>query len=107
VNHRGRFQAQGQNLEESTNWAQDLPLLAKDAHVLLNHLETKISQKEALIRSKGFEKCRKFIDESCKNGGISVIDMGKPLIKSFPKGYKERVDVEVHLGVAFVEKLQV
>jgi hypothetical protein len=106
VNHRGRFQAQGQTLEESENWAQDLPLSAQKGHLLLNNLENKISKKEAEIRKNGFEKCREFINESAKNGGISIVDMGKPLIKSFPKGYKERVDVEVHLGLAFVKEIE-
>lgn len=102
MNHRGRFQAQGKVLEESTHWAQGLPLLAVDGHLLLNELEGKISRKDALARANGFAKCRKFIDQSYENGGINVLDMGKPLIKSFPKGYLERVDLEVHFGIAFI-----
>ena len=102
MDNRGRFQAQGKILEESTSWAQDLPLTVTDGHSLLTELEHKIPKKDASIRAKGFAKCRKFIDQSYQNGGIKVLDMGKPLIKSFPKGYLERVDLEVHLGIAFV-----
>ena len=102
MDNRGRFQAQGKILEESTSWAQDLPLSVSDGHSLLTELESKLSKKEAMIRAKGFAKCRKFINQSYQNGGIKVLDMGKPLIKSFPKGYLERVDLEVRLGIAFV-----
>lgn len=106
MNNRGRFQAQGQNLEESTSWAQVLPLLVKDGHGLLDKLESKIPKKEVLIRVDGFEKCRKFIDDAGENGGIQVFDLGRPLKKSFPKGYRERVDVEVHSGSAFVKEIK-
>lgn len=104
MQHRGRFQAQGDKLEESTTWAQDTALLLEDGQDLLNQLEKSICVREAQIRAKGFAKCRKTMDESAKNGGIKVTDMGKAFIKSFPKGHKERLDLEVRLGTAFVYK---
>ncbi|NVM66893.1 hypothetical protein FHW88_005211 [Mucilaginibacter sp. SG538B] len=102
MDHRGRFQAQGKDLEASRGWAQMLPLTAVDGLQLLNDLEKSIPAKEAKIRARGFAQCRKFVTDAQKNGGIQVAAIGKVLMKSFPKGFKERVDVEVHAGTAFV-----
>jgi len=104
MEHRGRFQAQGNSLEESEPWAQDLAFLHSEGITLLNALERKISRKDRLLRELAFKQCRRCIDEASKNNGISVADTGKPFIKSFPKNYKERVDLEVHKGVAFILK---
>lgn len=102
MKHRGRFQAQGKSLEESESWAQDLALLHTDGVILLNKLEKKISKKDARIRLQAFKQCRKFIDRAKKNNGISVTDMRKPCLISFPRNYKERVDLEVRKGIAFI-----
>ena len=103
INHRGSFQAQGKNLEDSNSWAQDSPLLVITGIQLLNELHLRLTKNDARIRSKGFAKCRRFILSASENGGVNISSMGKPLIKSFPKNYTERLDLEVHLGVAFVK----
>lgn len=102
MNHRGRFQAQGNSLEESEPWSQELALLHIDGVQLLENLEKKIPKKEKLLRVLAFKQCRKCIDDASKNNGINVDDMQKPFIKSFPKNYKERVDLEVRKGIAFI-----
>lgn len=102
MNHRGRIQAQGESLEESESWAQNIALLHADGIGLLADLKNKISEKERLIRERAFKQCRECIDTASRNNGINVDDMGKPFIKSFPKNYKERVDLEVRKGIAFV-----
>lgn len=101
--HRGRFQAQGVKLEESENWAQELPLKTIDGRKLLDLLRLKISTKDATTRKLAFEKCLEFINRAHSNGGIDVKASGKPLIKSFPKSSIERVDLEVNSGIAFVK----
>ncbi|CAI2768163.1 hypothetical protein [Flavobacterium collinsii] len=102
MNHRGRFQAQGQSLEESEPWSQDIALLHTDGVKLLDNLQKKIPRKESLLRVLAFKQCRKCIDDASKNNGINVNNMQKPFIKSFPKNHKERVDLEVRKGIAFI-----
>ena len=72
MNHRGRFQAQGKNLEDSNSWAQDSPLLAITGIQLLSELHLRLTKNEAKIRSKGFVKCRKFILSASENVGLVV-----------------------------------
>lgn len=100
MDNRGRFQAQGKTLEESENWSQIDELKYSDGKKLLDQLENKLSPKERQIRGIGFKKCRECILEASKNNGIRVVN--KPFIKSFPKNARERVDLEVHKGVAFI-----
>lgn len=102
--HRGRFQAQGAYLEKSESWAQQNPLLYVEGLELLDKLEEKLSFAERQVRRHSFRKCRKAMLEAARNGGINISDMGKVFIKSFPGDQKERVDLEVHLGIAFITK---
>jgi len=102
MNHRGRFQAQGDTLEESEPWAQNTPLKIADGRQKSGDLKDKIPVRKQFIRRKAFLECRKFIDMAYKNGGINVEDIGKPLKKSFVKNQLERVDIEIHKGHAFV-----
>ena len=104
MNHRGRFQVQGKNLEDSNSWAQDFPLLATTGMQLLENLHGRLNADNARIRSRGFAKCRKFIVTARENGGVDISFMGKPLMKSFPKNFTERLDLEVHSGVAFIKE---
>jgi hypothetical protein len=104
MNHRGRFQVQGKNLQYSNSWAQDLPLLATTGMHLLENLHGRLNTSDARIRSKGFASCRRFIVAARENGGINISQMGKPLIKSFPKNFSERLDLEVHSGAAFIKE---
>jgi len=101
--HRGRFQAQGKNLEESEGWAQDNPLTIIDGRKKLNDLKNKIPPNELLAREVAFIDCRKFIDKSNQSGGINIGNIGKVFRKSFPNNFIERVDLEVHKGIAFVD----
>jgi len=104
MKHRGRFQVQGKNLEDSNSWAQDVPLLAITGIELLNDLHGRLRASDASIRSKGFSKCRRFIAAARENGGVNISSMGKPLIKSFPRNFTERLDLEVHLGAVFIKE---
>jgi hypothetical protein len=100
--HRGRFQAQGKRLEKSECWAQDQPLPVGDGLELIEKLKKRLSTRELKIRERAFKKCKEIVIEASHHGGINVGAQGKPFIKSFSEGNVERVDLEVHKGIAFV-----
>ena len=99
MENRGRFQAQGRILEESESWAQDNIMHYCEGKILITNLKTKLSPKDLKIRIPAFKLCEDYIDRANKNGGVRGF-----FSKSFPKNYKERVDLEVHKGVAFQTK---
>jgi len=98
--HRGRFQAQGNGLEESESWAQDKPLSISSALSLLRRLIAKLNPSDYTRRKKEFKKAEKFVENASENGGIFAV-----MKKTFKvKGSKdERVDIEVLGGKAFVK----
>lgn len=96
--HRGRFQAQGDGLEESETWSQDEPLTKDDALNLLAKLRKKLTSKEFEKRKRSFKKVEQYV-KSAEDG----IDAVKK--KSFYDDKKQRhirVDVEILGGKAFV-----
>ena len=97
--NRGRFQAQGNKLEKSENWAQKTPLYFCESEVLIQNLKGQLSKTDLKNRERAFKDCENFIIKANENGGIEGC-----LIKSFPKNYKERVDLEVRQGLAFNTK---
>lgn len=98
--HRGRFQAQGNGLEESESWAQDKPLSISKALFLLRSLAAKLNLNDFTKRKKAFEKAEEFVNNASENGGVFAVKK-----KTFKvKGSKdERVDIEVLGGKAFVK----
>ncbi len=98
MKHRGRFQAQGENLEASEAWSQDEPLTKDEGLEMLDNLKNKIPKKEAQIREQAFEKASEFINQ----GPHEVVDA--PITRSYKvKGTKkERVDIEIQKGEAFI-----
>ena len=102
MDHRGRLQAQGKNLEESESWSQPDPLYSNEAKFKLTALEERLSSAERKKRQKAFSQCKAFIVRACEAGDILVID--KALRKSFPGTNMERVDIEVLKGKAFLRK---
>lgn len=97
LKNRGRFQAQGDKLQASRPWAQDLPITKVEGISEIVILESSLSEKERAIRIKAFENGRRFI-KSVAKVGISPI---KKTFKSRPQDGKERVDIEVQAGCAF------
>ena len=98
MKHRGRIQAQGENLEASEAWSQNEPPTKTDGLTLLDRLRNKIPKFETNKREKAFLKASKFIDQ----GPHEVIN--SPVKRSFKvKGTKkERVDIEIQKGKAFI-----
>ncbi len=98
MNNRGRMQAQGENLEASEAWSKDEPLTKYEGLKMLDNLKNKIPKKEAQIRDKAFKKATQFVEQ----GPHEVVVA--PIARSFKvKGTKkERVDIEIQKGVAFI-----
>ncbi len=97
--NRGRIQAQGENLEQSESWAQDEPPTKKDGLSMLDKLKNKIPKFEAKKRDKAFAKAQKYIEQASKNGGLNASSFASFKVKGNPK---ERIDIEVRTGVAFI-----
>ncbi len=97
--HRGRIQAQGENLEESEAWAKNQPITEREGLNLLEQLKNKLPEKELEIRCEVFVKAERFIEQAAENNGIDA-----PSNVTFRvKGYsKERLDIEIKTGKAFV-----
>ncbi len=98
MEHRGRIQAQGENLEASESWAQNEPLTKQEGLALLVKLKNKIPKKEADIRVNEFVKAKQFIEQ-----GPHEVIAGKISRSFVVKGTKkERVDIEIQKGIAFI-----
>jgi hypothetical protein len=101
MDHRGRIQAQGGNVERSRNWDQATPLFATTAFAHLESLKAEIGKRETELRSKGFIKARKYIDNMRARGGT---EQAPPIIKkSFPqpsRADRGRVDIEVYSSLS-------
>jgi hypothetical protein len=98
MKHRGRIQAQGENLESSESWAQNEPLTKNEGLKLLENLKSKIPKKEAEIRENAFNKASEFIQQ-----GPHEVIIGSIFRSYKVKGTKhERVDIEIQSGIAFI-----
>nr|MCU0392566.1 hypothetical protein [Thermoflexibacter sp.] len=71
--HRGRIQAQGEDLEESESWSQNEPPTKEDGLQMLENLKNKIPKKEAKLRKEAFEKAENFIIQAGENGGLNAV----------------------------------
>ncbi|HDT2136648.1 MULTISPECIES: hypothetical protein [Enterobacter cloacae complex] len=96
--HRGRFQAQGQKLEESVPWAAPIPPSTEEGNIMLQDLESKLESGDAKIRETAFNDARNYIQIVYAAGGAYA-----PVNKTFMvrSTRKERVDLEVNGGLAF------
>ena len=99
MKHRGRIQAQGEKLEASESWSQDEPLTESEGIRLLEKLKNKIPKKEAEIRKVAFKKAEKYIQTASENGGLNAQSFATFNVKGCSK---ERIDIEVREGIAFV-----
>ena len=93
--HRGRIQAQGNDLEKSESWAKDEPLSLDEGLSLIENLKKQLTPAELKKREKSFEKLEKFVRKS-PTGFIAVVR------RSFSDDdSSERVDLEILQGLAF------
>jgi len=94
--HRGRIQAQSDNVEESEAWAQEKPPTWQEGIEMLNKLEDKLSKKEREKRKEQFKQAERFITNAGQSGGVQ-----SPIKKSFENEKFDdgtRVDIEVSAG---------
>lgn len=104
MEHRGRFQAQGKELDESEPWSQNEPLIIEDGLKKLGFLKAKLKPKDIRLRFDAFNECEKFVRKAAENGGIDVTKFPYKYSKSWVVYDKERVDLEIHRGIAFVKQ---
>ncbi len=57
--HRGRIQAQGEQLEVSVDWNQDTPLTVDEGLALLVKLEAQLTRADRAQRRTGLEQARR------------------------------------------------
>ncbi|PID89625.1 MAG: hypothetical protein CSA05_00050 [Bacteroidia bacterium] len=100
MKHRGKIQAQGEKLEKSESWVQEKPPTKTDGLNMLQKLMNKLSKKDQKIREKASKNAAKWIENAAKTNGIDA-----PANVTFrAEGYvKERIDIEVKKGKAFIE----
>ncbi len=94
--HRGRIQAQADDLEESVSWSQDTPPDLEEGLKMMEELKGKLSKKELKKREKQFDQLERFMENTAKLGGIY-----SPAFRSFEnEAYKDgnRVDFELWAG---------
>ena len=103
MNNRGRFQAQGKKLDESEGWAQDEPLNIEDGLLLHQKLKNKLRPKDLRLRYEAFNECKNFVIRASQNGGIDVTGLPYKYSKSWVVYDEERVDLEIHKGIAFIK----
>ncbi|HRH03388.1 MAG TPA: hypothetical protein PLN13_09415 [Bacteroidia bacterium] len=100
LKHRGRFQAQGSNLEKSSAWAQNEGLTYEDGKMVFEKLVNILTNRERQERMNYIIECSEDIKQAHSNGGYI-----EQVFKTFPKVGRPngvRIDLEVHSGVAFI-----
>lgn len=100
--HRGRFQAQGDGLEESQPWAQNDSLNKEQGRNLNNDLKNQLSEEDRNRRLEAFRKAEKYINDA-PNTGIRSENSPKKSFFSDARYRHIRVDVEISAGKAFVD----
>jgi hypothetical protein len=98
--HRGRVQAQGNNLEKSVNWAQGTPVTLTQGLQFLAMLKAQLTPQQVAERADGFAQAEAFMRRAAASGGVCAQDIRSSL--SFPGRGPIRVDIEVRQGKAFV-----
>jgi len=103
MDHRGRFQAQGDNVEKSESWIQQNSLNKSDARALLDTLQLKLTRREYEVRDIALERARNFVNLAPATGYEGVV------IKTYNNpGQRKavRIDLEIRAGYAFCNDLQ-
>ena len=100
VVHRGRFQAQGEELEQSRAWASpDIPSKI-DGKNYLSELKKRLKPAELKARHVCFERASKWVSQAPSMGYVAYSTIKTSFLPS-PPVKDIRVDGEVFSGVAF------
>lgn len=98
LTNRGRFQAQGNNTEQSSAWATNDDVYKYMGSDHIDDLESKLTENEINLRNLAIQRARNFVS-SCPFNGVP------PLKKSFSNSLQTRsirIDIEVNAGIAFL-----
>lgn len=98
--HRGRFQAQGDNLQKGSSWTKMTPQTKSGGKGSLNELEKKLSRSEFIVREQCFEQALKFIE---RTPGIGIEAFFKKPFYPCPPKRDIRVDLDILAGTAFID----
>ena len=98
--HRGRFQSQGNGIEESVSWSLVKPITKLQADSSIAKLKTKLTPAERSARIKCFEIAYEFV-RRVPSYGISAFF--KHSCVPFPPVKDIRVDIDVLAGTAFID----
>lgn len=97
--NRGRVQAQDRKLQESVSWDENNIPSKKDGETFLTQLERKLDKTELELRTRCFEKAKRFVTTAPKNGhGPGLVSVSFPVL---PPLDQKRVDIEIIQGFAF------
>ena len=96
--HRGRFQAQGENVEKSVAWNLKNPETKSHAYEALDNLKDKLTKRELEAREKCFEKAVRFVETRSPSGIVALL---RKSCLPTPPVRDIRVDIEVLAGIAF------
>lgn len=97
MQHRGRIQSQGGDVNDSKPWAQEHSLDHPTGIDLSNALEGMASEKEQKLRKSAHANARAFMNAAKLAGGVGVTSKTY-MVKGDPH---KRVDIEVRKGIAF------
>src|SRR6185369_6421891 len=104
----GQFQAQGGNTKLVLEWAQEMPLTARDARKKLQDLENLLTRRQRVQRRMAFQRARNWIAAMEARGGVEIVPPHH-ISKTWsdPQSSRSvRVDIEVWAGWAFVPDLE-
>lgn len=99
MTNRGRFQAQGDDLEKSAPWATDNTIYKQTGIERIDNLQGQLTQNELNVRQTSIQKARNLVNQAPAEG------YSAQLIKSFYDDVRQRsirIDVEIRAGSAFL-----
>ena len=99
MTNRGRFQAQGNDLEKSAPWATDNIVYKHVGIERINNLQGQLTQNEFNARQNSIQKVRDLVNQAPPEGYCAQ------LIKSYYDDVRQRsvrIDIEIRAGSAFL-----
>src|ERR1700741_3363074 len=99
MTNRGRFQAQGNGLQKSANWATDNDFYKADGIERIDNLRAQLTNNEFNERATALQKVRNFVNNAPNEGLFGQLK------KSFFNNVQHRsirVDLEINAAAAFL-----
>lgn len=99
MTNRGRFQAQGDELEKSAPWSTDDTIYKQTGIERIDNLQAQLTPNELNVRRTSIQKARNLVNQAPPEGYYAQ------LVKSFFDDVRQRsirIDVEIRAGSAFL-----